>query len=207
MRVIRFIPIMLMILLIACDNGVDSLNSQEPNFANSSEFSWDAILKEHGLTALKMPKIEQGLSKQHYDVQEYYVKKGCFLSTKAIYKKKGSKNKNVIINASLEVKPGALPEDKTLSMMLDDELLAGSVDIVFDPHIEEFNPVALLNIDMKGLDLSGIDEEDVRIVYYDPTNNGIEDMKYEKLEIDVKKGRINLINAEIPHFSRYIWLR
>ena len=104
---------------------------------------------------------------------------------------------------SLEVIPGAVSEDAELSISLDDEELVGDVYLTFGPHGTIFDPPALLNIEASGLDLSAGDPSTIDI-FYDNQNTGEwEPMPREALIVDQNEGYINVINAQLPHFSRY----
>ncbi|KAA3618870.1 MAG: hypothetical protein DWQ05_05745 [Calditrichaeota bacterium] len=108
------------------------------------------------------------------------------------------------IMVSLTVKAGTISQDASLSLNVDDEgYLVGSLDVNFGPHGITFSEPAVLNITVENADLSGLDAETLRVVY-DDTDTGIwEDMEYKELKIDQAAGKLELVEAQIPHFSRY----
>ena len=71
----------------------------------------------------------------------------------------------------------------------------------FNPHII-FNFPAVLNQTFSGLDLSGIDPNNIQLYYLD-TDGSYEVMQYDQLIVDVETGTITVINGKIPHFSLY----
>ena len=104
---------------------------------------------------------------------------------------------------SLEVLPGSVTEDAELSINLDDEDLSGDVFLTFGPHGTVFNPSALLNIEASGLDLSGGDPSTIDIFYDNQDTGEWEPMPKETLIVDQNEGYIKVVNAQLPHFSRY----
>ncbi len=71
----------------------------------------------------------------------------------------------------------------------------------FNPHIEFDNPV-IYNAKFTGLNLSEVDAQTINFVYQSP-NGSVEEVEYEALNIDVEEGILEIVNAKIPHFSRY----
>ncbi len=71
----------------------------------------------------------------------------------------------------------------------------------FSPHGSFRRPV-IYNLTIQGIDLSNIDPATVRFVYM--ADNG----KYytadcDNIYINKEDGRIQVVNARLPHFSRY----
>ena len=105
--------------------------------------------------------------------------------------------------ASLNILPGALNEDKDISISVDDEQILGDVYLTFGPHGTVFNTPALLNIEAHGLDLSGFDPSTIQ-VYYDNTDTGNwELMQSSHIIVNQNEGYIKVVDAQLPHFSRY----
>jgi len=64
------------------------------------------------------------------------------------------------------------------------------------------NP-AILNVEARGVDLNGADSNAIHI-YYDNQNTGQwEQMVCDDIIVDVNAGTIQVINAQLLHFSRY----
>ena len=103
----------------------------------------------------------------------------------------------------LNIPSYSIVEDTDISMSTDDVYLMGDVYLTFGPHGTKFNPPALLDLKVSGLDLSGIDPDLVNI-YYDNQETGVwELMPSKKIIVDVEAGYIEVENAQFPHFSRY----
>ena len=113
----------------------------------------------------------------------------------------------VVVKMSLDVLPGALSKDKELKMEIDDAQFLGNFDVVFSEHGTVFNTPAILNIEVKiwnvdpeSLDLDNLD------IYYDNQEAGQwELMPRDEIDIEIRGNNIliRVINAKLPHFSRY----
>ena len=103
----------------------------------------------------------------------------------------------------LEILPGTISADESLSLSIETTELQGGVAVTFGPHGTTFSQPAILNIEAHGVDFSGINAESVN-VYYDNQETGQwELMQSDNIIIDVNAGTIQVINALLPHFSRY----
>jgi hypothetical protein len=71
----------------------------------------------------------------------------------------------------------------------------------FAPEIVFSKPV-IYNLCISGLDLRGIDPETVKFVYMAPDGQ-YHEAEYDHLNVDLKSGMLQVINAKLPHFSRY----
>ena len=75
-------------------------------------------------------------------------------------------------------------------------------DVVFEPHVPQFDIPAEYDLEISGLDLSGVDPSKVVFVYQAP-NGDIETVSYDKMDVDVDKGVLKIKKALLPHFSRF----
>lgn len=104
---------------------------------------------------------------------------------------------------TLNIPAGSISEDAEVSLSLETSEILGGVSVTFNPHGTTFNSSALLNVEAYGVDFTGVNPNDVN-VFYDNPNTGVwELMQSENITIDVNTGYINVVNAELPHFSRY----
>ncbi len=71
----------------------------------------------------------------------------------------------------------------------------------FTPSGTFLKPV-IYNLTIMGLDLSNIDPATVRFVYMAEDGNYYVP-KYERLYVEKQSGKLQIINAQLPHFSRY----
>jgi hypothetical protein len=104
---------------------------------------------------------------------------------------------------TLQILPKALDKNKNISITLDDEDFVGNMDVVFGAHGTVFAKPAILNVYANGLDFSGVDVAALQIYYYEPDTGSWEPMQAEFIGADAARGEMKIINAQIPHFSRY----
>jgi len=129
-------------------------------------------------------------------------------SEKQIQKSKGGditledKGAEREVKFKLKIPKNSIDFDKTVSMEYDDQNFEGFADLVFGPHGTQFSTPALLDLEVKGLDLNGVDFDKIKI-YYVNDNGQWEEMVAKKIEVKVKEGKVKIEKAELPHFSRY----
>ncbi len=95
-----------------------------------------------------------------------------------------------------------ISQDAELVLSLDDQILLGNVDVTFTPHGITFSSPALLNIEASGLDLANIPSK-IGCYYDNPDTGQWEKMETGDVIIKQDEGYIKIIDAQIPHFSRY----
>jgi hypothetical protein len=71
----------------------------------------------------------------------------------------------------------------------------------FSPDYDFSKPV-IYNLTISGINLNGIDPETVKFVYMAPDGQYYP-AKYDHLRADPKLGLLQVVNAKLPHFSRY----
>lgn len=71
----------------------------------------------------------------------------------------------------------------------------------FTPSGTFLKPV-IYNLTIMGVDLSNVDPAKVRFVYMAEDGNYYEP-KYDMLYVEKQSGKLQVINAQLPHFSRY----
>jgi len=103
------------------------------------------------------------------------------------------------LKVNLDVMGCCLREDIELSMTLDGQC----VDMEFGPHGTTFLTPILLNITAVGLDLREVNEETLALYYDNPETGQWEKVVNEGIEILKSSGYLRVLNAELPHFSRY----
>ena len=112
-------------------------------------------------------------------------------------------NGNVEVLMTLKVFAGTISRDAHLIMRLDDRELEGNVDVRFRPHGITFSSPALLNIEAKNLDLSGVNPDDINIYYYNPETGQWEVMQSYAVIVNEVNGYVKVVDGQLPHFSRY----
>ena len=119
----------------------------------------------------------------------------------------------VEVEISLKFLPDALSDDAVIKLSIDDHQFLGNMDVVFNPHGIEFLKPAILNfeIEVEGYDptKSDLHERDFNIYYDNPETGQWEPMPREAMEVELEyengeyELEIEVINARLPHFSRY----
>jgi hypothetical protein len=111
-----------------------------------------------------------------------------------------SENGEVSIKAKLKIPKNAFTGTETIGYQINDD---ASID--FFPAMN-FDKDLLYDIKFSGLDLSGIDPNEVRFMYQAPDGTTYP-VQYSELIVDVDRGILEVKQAVIHHFSRYIWAR
>jgi hypothetical protein len=111
-----------------------------------------------------------------------------------------SQSGQVSIKAKLKIPKDAFSGTETLSFQINSD---ASID--FYPGMT-FDKDCLYDIKFTGLDLTGIDPNDIGFYYLAPDNT-VYPVSYSHLTVDVEKGILEVKDAIITHFSRYIWTR
>ena len=147
------------------------------------------------INILKFKKVSSSLNKIVSVSKTITVEEGGVIELRLVIDDEGS----VYTNITLEVLPNTLSEDTEISITIDDE----SIDFIFSPHGTIFSQPAILNIYAMGLDLSGVDPNEIGIFYDNPDTGQWEQMENEGISVNISTGHASVQNAKIPHFSRY----
>ena len=107
----------------------------------------------------------------------------------------------VQINATLRFKRGSFVGSRYITMSISSSYGTAS----FSPS-GVFDKPAIYNSTIMGLDLSGINPDEVQFVYMG-TDGKYYPIDVQHILVEPQSGKLQVINAEIPHFSRYGWTR
>jgi len=110
------------------------------------------------------------------------------------------KGRKVKLSATLTIPKNAYEGELTFDMIFDLENYA----MELYPSPFTFDIPVILDLKFSGVDLSNLDTD---LLDFDYLDGAKEYLKYKKIKIDEKKGVLEIIGAEIPHFSRYGWSR
>ena len=111
-----------------------------------------------------------------------------------------SQSGEVKIKAKLKIPKDAFSGTEMISYDINED---ASID--FHPEMN-FDKDCLYDIKFTGLDLSGIDPNEIDFLYQTP-DGSVHPVQYSHLTVDVEKGILEVKDAVITHFSRYIWSR
>ncbi len=112
-----------------------------------------------------------------------------------------SNGKTVDIDCRLTVPANSsFADSREITMQVSDE---AGVD--FFPSMT-FNEPVILNLKITGLDLSGINPDDVEFYYVDQSGN-LTPTVNNGVKVDNSTGTLSVDNAQLPHFSRWAYAR
>jgi hypothetical protein len=111
-------------------------------------------------------------------------------------------SKIVLITGSLEIPANAFTGSKIIRINLDDE----NAIIDFSPSPCQFNIPLKLNLQYRGLNLNGLDQNKVQFYFISDDMQTLELIKSQSRVFDVPNGIIGVVKAEINHFSRFGWV-
>jgi hypothetical protein len=103
----------------------------------------------------------------------------------------------ISITANARFQRYSFTGSRYVTMSINDDFGAAS----FSPSGTWEKPV-IYNLTIQGIDLSNVDPSKVSFVYMSPDGNYYK-AKYQSLYIEKQSGKIQLLNAELPHFSRW----
>lgn len=112
-----------------------------------------------------------------------------------------SNGQTVTIDCKLTV-PANLSFDDFRNITME---IGGQAGVDFFPSMT-FNEPVILNFTVTGLDLNGVNPNNVGFFYVDgngnlfPTNN-------EGVSVNLSTGTLTVVNAQLPHFSRWAYAR
>jgi len=112
----------------------------------------------------------------------------------------GSTSEDAVLSVTLTVPPQSLSQDSEISLSFDGQ----SLDFEFEPDGTYFSTPARLDVDAKGVDLAGVNSENVSLFYSNQAEQNWEPMPTDSVTIIENTGHLRLVNATIPHFSRYV---
>ena len=110
---------------------------------------------------------------------------------------------DVLVKTTFKVFSETISQDAGLVLRMTDALLSGEVDVSFQPHGITFSVPALLNIEATNIDLSGVNPNNIGIYYVNEDTGEWEEMQTYDIIVKKTEGYLKIVDAEIPHFSRY----
>jgi hypothetical protein len=108
------------------------------------------------------------------------------------------------VKMSLTFPPHSVTDTLVATMSLDDQVLLSNV--TFAPHGSVFLMPALLDVDARGIDLTGLKPTDRVYLWYKDNGTWIK-MKSKSVKIYIKEQRLVCQDGELPHFSAYAFGR
>jgi len=127
------------------------------------------------------------------------AKRRSDLTMNAVYREDG--HRKVKVYSKIQFPAHAVDEDVEITMTFDP--VTGIFS--FSPSMT-FNKAAKLTVNLKGLDLTGIDPKGIVFIYY-AADGTLEYVDHSNIGINLKKGELKVKNIKIQHFSRFGFVR
>jgi len=150
---------------------------------------------EHQLKLIELPASSSGLS---VETQTYYKwisgdNGGEFQQWYSYQSNAGT----ISQFANLDFLPGAFSDWENISMTFN----TGGAAMELGPQLQ-FQAVVEYTYIITGLDLSGVNPNTLDFVYID-ANGNMYNVDYDYITMDTSSGMLKVVNAILPHFSRY----
>lgn len=104
----------------------------------------------------------------------------------------------VTINARLEFDQGAYAGNETITLTLNNQ----NTSAQFGPERAGFNRLVHYDVLYTGLNLSGLNLANIKFAYI-ASDGSVQYAVNDGIVVDLATGKLGVINARIPHFSRY----
>ncbi len=114
--------------------------------------------------------------------------------------------KDVYGKVTLDVPAQSVDESVQISIEFDPSVFYGNMNMDYSPHGLIFKQPAILNIEARGLDLSQLSAAAAQqfcVFYINQETGALEEMQADQLFIEIETGTVKVVNARLPHFSRY----
>ena len=173
-----------LIFFSGCDNGSELTSTNNDTIFEKA--NW-----------ISLPDIEGMHINNSFTVtKRINGSQGGFLSMYESYS--GGPFGTVTIDAELIIEQGAYPGNKYISMTNDDF----ECSVILEPSLRKFNDLVTYSITYTGIDLTNIDPNNVKFAYIGP-NGELQYAQHEGITVNLSTGTLQVVNAIIPHFSRY----
>lgn len=103
----------------------------------------------------------------------------------------------VSITANARFQRNSFSGQRYITMTVNDQFGTAT----FSPSGSFLKPV-IYNLTIMGVDLSNVDPVKVKFVYLSPDGKYYTP-KYQSIYVEKQSGKLQIINAQLPHFSRY----
>jgi hypothetical protein len=177
-------------------HGCENQTPLAPVTADNSQVTGNTTIDKN-LRILHLGGNNRSLQKASQVSKFIYAKAGG-----SLYLSHSNSEVGLYASMGLVIPPNSMNQDAEVSLTLDDMDFKGALDVVFSPHGTTFGDPALLTIKAEGIDLTGINPNSLWIYYDNPVTGQWEPMVCERFMVG-QGGWIYILNAELPHFSRY----
>ena len=189
MRTYLYFLLLLALVVVGCteeSNILTPVNSQNNIEVISNEPNWIV-----SYDAKNQPlKKDASVSKMVYGNQETLLEINTGWATSSPYYW-------LSITANARFQKNSFTGSRYISMTVNDQYGAAT----FTPSGTFSKPV-IYNLTIVGVNLSNVDPAKVKFVYMAP-NGQYYTPVYERMYVEKQSGKLQIINAKLPHFSRY----
>ena len=186
MRTYLYLFLFLSLFVIGCtqeSNILSPVSADNNTKVNSSEPNW--IVSSDNISLKK----DASVSKMVYGNTETLLEINTGWA--------GGPHSWISITANARFQKDAFAGSRYITMTVNDQFGAAT----FSPSGTFLKPV-IYNLTIVGLDLSDVNPADVRFVYMAP-DGSYYTPQYDQLYVDKQAGKLQIVNARLPHFSRY----
>jgi len=153
-----------------------------------------SITAEPNWIKLPAPKY-QSLNKIFKKTKLIKANKDCYMGIEKDYD--DADGNRIRVEVNMKFLAGTLNEDTEITMKVNSKTGV----LTFSPHME-FNKNAKLTFLVIAPQFKGIEAEDVSFRYLAP-DGSYEYVDVKRIVVDSKKGKLKVVKAKVPHFSRY----
>ncbi len=171
--------------------------SSNQNYAPQKETSFGSFFSSFGLSASVNKDEGFSLRSKTYTING---EEGGKITESYFWQKNG--DDRVSMSAVLTIPPGAFEGTMTFDIKFDLENLS----VELSPSPFTFNKPVLLDLTFWGVDLKGIDKNNIDFVYFSQDGSSYP-VEYSKISVKPKFRYLKVEKAQLPHFSRYGWRR
>ena len=186
MKQLLSIAAVIMVLFVGCSKDV---NVNSPIVDQVEQPSW-ITLPAHNNQSIE---ADASVSKMVYGSDE------TLLEINTGYA--GGKHGWVSITANARFQRNSFTGSRYITMTVNDQFGTAT----FSPSGTFVKPV-IYNLTIMGVDLTGVTPSKVSFVYM-ASNGKYYKPVYDKIFVEVQSGKLQITNAQLPHFSRYGFVR
>jgi hypothetical protein len=184
-------------VLIAASSCSDFTDPTAPEFTNTSQT--EAFTQ---MEPLRLPKMKKNISIETIFSVSESINGNVGGTINFFFDYQTVGGQTVSVSGVLTIPAGAFSGTKTIDIIVDNE----EAIIDFYPSPTAFSIPLLLNMEYSGLEL---DENayDFDFYYVDTSDNSYELLSSAGKDVDITLGKLGIVEAVIPHFSRFGWFR
>ena len=181
--------VVVMLVLVGCDNKEENslISPQTESLGSVVQSNWIVLPTPENSSLKKdvsVGKLINGSDESLIEINTGY---------------RGGPYGWVSITANARFKRNSFRGSKYVTMTIDDKYAV----VDFSPSGSFSKPV-IFNMTIMGVNLRNVHPSSAKFVYMAPDGEYYP-VKYQQIFVEQQSGKLQVINAELPHFSRYGW--